>query len=551
MPTKASARRQLATYRKKRNFEISPEPTGKKPVRRTRKSKLKFVIQKHAASHLHFDLRLELDGVMKSWAVPKGPSMDPAVKRLAMEVEDHPMEYNKFEGVIPAGEYGGGTVMLWDRGTYSADEAVNGDHQATIRAGYQKGKIDLTFVGQRVQGSFALVRTSRGTKPQWLLIKHRDEYAARGSDIVADEVTSVATGRTMEEIAEGRSRVWHSHRKSRTGGTRAAAPAKRAANGMTEITPMLATLAKEMPEEGEWTFEPKYDGIRILAFVASGAARLITRNGKDKTEQFPEIVADLLKLVGRSRKPLVVDGEIVALVDGDAARFQHLQGRMHLENVHSIARLSKAQPAVFIAFDLLLDGADALVNESWQVRRKALEKRFGKKKLEHVWLTQTAADGHRMLQLATDGGWEGLIAKEINSPYTPGKRSRSWLKLKLEKRQEFVVGGFTEPRRSRKHIGALLLGYYQDSDELVYVGHTGGGFSERALQSMYELLAPLERDDSPFTTKPRTNEKAHWVEPEVVVEVRYNELTNEGKLRQPIFLGVRDDKDPSEVHLER
>jgi bifunctional non-homologous end joining protein LigD len=551
MPTKPSVRRQLATYRKKRDFEVSPEPAGEKPVKRTKKSKLKFVIQKHAASQLHFDLRLEVDGVMKSWAVPKGPSMDPAVKRLAMEVEDHPLEYNRFEGVIPAGEYGGGTVMLWDRGTYSADKAINGDHEAAIRAGYQEGKIDVTFAGKRVRGSFALVRTSRGSKPQWLLIKHRDEHAARGSDIVAETMTSVATDRTMEEIADGRSRVWHSNRKARSaGGKRGVAPAKRASSGLKEIMPMLATLAKEMPEDGAWTYEPKYDGIRILAFVAPGAARLVTRNAKDKTKQFPEIVADLMKLVGRSRQPLVVDGEIVALLDGEAARFQHLQGRMHLENAHSIARLSKVQPAVFIAFDLLLDGEEALLNETWQTRRKALEKRFGRKKLKHVWLSETTADGQSMLQLATEGGWEGLIAKEIHAPYTPGKRSRSWLKLKLEKRQEFVVGGFTEPRKSRKHIGALLLGYYTDSDELVYVGHTGGGFSERALQSMYKLLAPLQQEKSPFTTTPRTNEKAHWVAPKVVVEVRYNELTNEGKLRQPIFLGVRDDKEPTDVRLE-
>lgn len=551
MPTKASVRRQLATYRKKRDFEVSPEPVGEKPVKRTKKSRLKFVVQKHAASHLHFDLRLEVDGVMKSWAVPKGPSMDPAVKRLAMEVEDHPIDYNSFEGVIPAGEYGGGTVMLWDRGTYGADRPVNGDHEAAISAGYQNGKIDFTLVGSRLRGSFALVRTRRGSKPQWLLIKHRDEHAARGSDIVADEMTSVTTDRTMEEIAEGESRVWHSNRQPRTrGGQRAGVPARPASDAMTGIMPMLATLAKELPGEGDWTYEPKYDGIRILAFVAPGAARLITRNAKDKTTQFPEIVADLKRLLGRSRKPLVLDGEIVALVDGDAARFQHLQGRMHLENAHGIARLSKAQPAVFIAFDLLLDGDEALLGEPWQARRKALEKRFGKKRPKHVWLTQTTADGRSMLQLAADGGWEGIIAKEIHSPYTPGKRSRLWLKLKLEKRQEFVVGGFTEPRRSRKHIGALLLGYYSSADDLIYVGHTGGGFSEQALQSMYELLAPLQQDTSPFTTTPRTNERAHWVAPEVVVEVRYNELTSQGKLRQPIFLGVRDDKDPSEVRLE-
>jgi bifunctional non-homologous end joining protein LigD len=509
------------------------------------------VIQKHAASHLHFDLRLEVDGVMKSWAVPKGPSLDPAVKRLAMEVEDHPMEYNKFEGNIPKGEYGGGSVMVWDRGTYSADKAEDGDHAAAMRAGHAKGKIDFTFHGERLQGSFALVRTQRGPKPQWLLIKHRDEHAVPGSDVVAENMTSIVTGRTMEEIAGGKSKVWHSNRATakpvRTNAKSKSESVKMAA----EILPMLASPAKAMPEEGDWTFEPKYDGIRVLAYVAPGAARLITRNAKDKTAQFPEIIAELKKLTARNRKPVVLDGEIVALVDGGAARFQNLQGRMHVENARSIARLAKDQPAVLVAFDILLDGDEALFAEPWHVRRQHLEKRLGKRARKHLWLAPSDPDGEAMLEEAARSGWEGIIAKDAESKYTPGKRSKSWLKLKLEKQQEFVVGGYTEPRNSRKHIGALLLGYYDDADELVYVGHTGGGFSEKALQDMYKLLAPRERNASPFTTTPKTNEKAHWVEPEIVVQVRYNEMTKEGKLRQPIFLGVRDDKDARDVRLER
>ncbi|HUP89887.1 MAG TPA: non-homologous end-joining DNA ligase [Longimicrobiales bacterium] len=553
--TKSSVKKQLSTYRKKRDFAITPEPSGDEKVKPAKKSKLVFVLQKHAASHLHFDLRLEVDGVMKSWAVPKGPSMDPSVKRLAMEVEDHPMGYNKFEGIIPQGEYGGGTVMLWDRGTYSADKAVNGKHEQAMREGHEKGKIDFTFHGERVKGSFALVRTRRGPKAQWLLIKHRDEYAEPGSDVVAENMTSVTTGRTMDEIGGGKSKVWHSNRTQKKKTT---PPAKRAKTQSAStaalasvVMPMLASVAKEMPDDEGWTFEPKYDGIRVLAFVAPGAARLITRNAKDKTKQFPEVIAELKKMIGRSKKPLVLDGEIVALIDGEPARFQHLQGRMHVENAHSITRLAKEQPAVFIAFDLLLDGDDALVNESWDVRRARLEKRFGKKSLEHVWMTESVSDGEKMLRRAAEQGWEGIIAKEVDAKYQPGKRSASWLKLKLEKRQEFVVGGYTEPRKSRKHIGALLLGYYNNDDEFIYVGHTGGGFSDKGLQDMYKLLEPLERKTSPFTTTPKTNEKAHWVKPQIVVEVRYNEMTNVGKLRQPIFLGVRDDKNPKDVRLER
>ena len=567
--TKGSVKKRLSTYRRKRDFDVTAEPSGGKVVKHAKSSKLAFVLQKHAASHLHFDLRLELDGVMKSWAVPKGPSMDPSVRRLAMEVEDHPIEYNKFEGTIPQGEYGGGTVMLWDRGVYSADDPKAGSHEAAIREGYAKGKIDFTFHGERVKGSFALVRTQSGRKPQWLLIKHRDEYAEPGSDVVAENLTSVTTGRTMEEIAGGASRVWHSNREGKKAGRREGKKAgrregKKAARRESvktskravspsrplAIAPMLASVAKEMPPDEGWTFEPKYDGIRVLAFVAPGAAHLVTRNAKDKTKQFPEVIADLKKLIGRSKKPLVLDGEIVALVDGEAARFQQLQGRMHVENARSIARLSEEQPAVLVAFDLLLDGDEALVNESWETRRKHLQKRFGRKELPHVWLAESVSDGEKMLRKAASQGWEGIIAKETDSPYQPGKRSKSWLKLKLEKRQEFVVGGWTEPRKSRKHIGALLLGYYNDDDEFIYVGHTGGGFSEKSLQDVYEELTPLERKTSPFTTTPKTNEKAHWTRPQVVVEVRYNEMTNEGKLRQPIFLGVRDDKNPKDVRLE-
>ena len=549
--TKNGVKRKLAKYRQKRDFTKTKEPAGDQRAPARQRRKLKFVLQKHAASHLHFDLRLELDGVMKSWAVPKGPSLDPAVKRLAMEVEDHPMEYNAFEGTIPAGEYGGGTVMLWDRGYYTADKAEDGDHEAAMRKGLEKGKLDFTLHGKRVQGSYALVRTQRGAKPQWLLIKHRDAHAEPGSDVVADNMTSVATGRSMDEIAGGRSRVWRSNRAASSSSARARKPTKRSTAVKTaDILPMLATLAKEVPDDREWTYEPKYDGIRVLAFIAPGVARLVTRNAKDKTAQFPEVVAELAKLPGRSKKPLVLDGEIVALRAGEAARFQQLQSRMHVENPQSIARLAQQEPAAFIAFDILLDGDEPIMHEPWHVRRQHLEKRLSRKTGDHIWLTASTKDGRKMMAEARKGGWEGVILKDVDAPYQPGKRSRAWLKLKLEKQQEFVVGGFTEPRNSREHLGSLLVGFYNDDDELVYAGHVGGGFSQRSLKQVYELLEPLERKTSPFTTTPRTNEKAHWVEPEIVVQVRYNELTNEGKLRQPVFLGVRDDKAARSVRLE-
>jgi bifunctional non-homologous end joining protein LigD len=544
-------KQQLAKYRSMRDFAKTAEPAGgaARPKRKTRKRALHFLIQKHAATSLHFDLRLELDGVMKSWAVPKGPSLDPANKRLAMEVEDHPMEYNEFEGTIPKGQYGGGTVMIWDRGTYTADKAddYDGDDAAAVREGLRKGDLKFSLNGERLQGSFVLVRTrptERG-KPQWLLIKHRDDAAEPGSDVVAENMTSVVSGRSMEEIAGGKSKVWQSNR---AGTTRSSTAREKIPT--TAITPMLATAGKDLPTDGDWTYEPKYDGIRVLAFVTAGDVRLITRNAKDKTKQFPEIAADLKKLPGKTGRAYVLDGEIVALSDGEPARFQELQSRMHVENPIAIKRLSKDLPAAFIVFDMLVDGEDILVSEPWSDRRSHLEKRLARKRLASIRLGDTTPDAGAMLKQAQEHGWEGLMAKRTDSVYRPGVRSKEWLKLKLERRQEFVVGGFTEPRNSREHIGALLLGYYDDDGNFVYAGHTGGGFTRKSLNDMYARLTSLERKTAPFTETPKTNEKPHWTKPEVVVEVKFNEWTNRGILRQPIFLGVRDDKDPGDVRRE-
>jgi bifunctional non-homologous end joining protein LigD len=496
---------------------------------------------------------------MKSWAVPKGPSLDPANKRLAMEVEDHPMDYNAFEGTIPKGQYGGGTVMIWDRGTYTSEKAddFDGDHAAAIRAGLSKGDLKFRLEGERLSGSFVLVRTrtERG-KPQWLLIKHRDESAEPGSDVVADHDTSVVSGRTMDEIAGGDSEVWQSNRAGTTRKSKIATKAAKKVSGRPRldpgaaILPMLATPGKDLPRDDDWTFEPKFDGIRVLAFVTPTDVRLITRNAKDKTRQFPEIIADLEKLPGKTGRNYVLDGEIVALANGEPARFQELQGRMHLENALAIERLSKDLPAAFIVFDLLVDGEDILLNEPWSERRARLEKRLARKKLAAIRVGETSKDPSAMLREAQAHGWEGIMAKRADSAYRPGVRSKDWLKLKLERRQEFVVGGFTEPRNAREHIGALLLGYYDDDGNLIYAGHTGGGFTRKSLNDMYARLHPLERKTSPFTTTPKTNEKAHWIRPEVIVEVKFNEWTRDGKLRQPVFLGIRDDKEATDVKRE-
>ena len=568
---KRDARTQLAEYRRKRDFKRTAEPSGEKASASKRPGRLRFVIQKHAASRLHFDLRLELDGVMKSWAVPKGPSLDPSVKRLAMQVEDHPIDYNTFEGTIPKGEYGGGTVMLWDRGTYSPDAAASTDEEEdAIRDGLSRGDLKITFHGERLRGSFALIRMkfardrSSSSKPQWLLIKHRDEFATE-RDVVADNMTSVDSGQTMEEIASGKSRVWNSNREPKAESSSTARTASKRKSpsppesGSTSaaksipasLEPMYASVGSEVPAEG-WTFEPKYDGIRVLAYATAAEVKLMTRNGKDKAAQFPEIVAALKKLAAQTKRSLVLDGEIVALRDGEPARFQELQSRMHVKEVHAIERYSSSTPAALILFDILADGEDdILIPEPWSERRARLVKRIGKRVSAQLRVTESMeGDGKKMLSEARRQGWEGIIAKRTDSRYEPGNRSRNWLKLKIEFRQEFVVGGFTDPRNSRAHIGALLLGYF-DKDRFIYVGHTGGGFTQKGLEEMYRRLKPLERKTSPFEETPKTNEKAHWVKPEIVVEVKFNEWTADRRLRQPIFLGVRDDKDPEEVGLEQ
>src|ERR1700704_4196455 len=319
-----SARVQLTEYRRKRDFAKTHEPSGERSAPESSEGRLRFVIQKHAASQLHFDLRLELDGVMKSWAVPKGPSMDPSVKRLAMQVEDHPIDYNTFEGTIPKGEYGGGTVMLWDRGTYSSDTASSPDEEEdAIRDGLKRGDLKITFYGERLRGCFALIRMKfardgSSSKPQWLLIKHRDKFASDG-DVVAENMISVDTGRTMEEIASGKSKIWRSNREPKKAAANtspaklprtSAAKESSAKLSPNSLEPMYASVGSEVPGEG-WTFEPKYDGIRVLAYATATDVKLITRNGKDKAPQFPEIVAALKKLASQSRQSLVLDGEIV------------------------------------------------------------------------------------------------------------------------------------------------------------------------------------------------------------------------------------------------
>jgi bifunctional non-homologous end joining protein LigD len=316
------------------------------------------------------------------------------------------------------------------------------------------------------------------------------------------------------------------------------------------IEPMYASIGSEVPTVDGWTFEPKYDGMRAIAYVSSTRIRLMTRNGKDKAAQFPEVVDALRVFARRVKHSVVLDGEVAALERNRPGHFQALQGRFHLKGASDIAQAARESPAAIFIFDLLVDGRENLMQQPWTVRRARLE-RVLRDTAPAVRLSESTPNGSRMIERARKGGWEGVIAKRSASLYIPGARSRDWLKLKLQHRAEFVIGGFTEPRRTRQFLGAILLGYFDKDEHLCYVGHTGGGFNRETLKETYERLKPLEQLASPFARTPRTNERAHWVKPKVVVEVKFSEWTSDGRLRQPIFLGLRDDKNARDVHLER
>jgi bifunctional non-homologous end joining protein LigD len=395
-----SARGGLDEYRRRRDFRRTREPAGG-DARSRRRSRLRFVIQKHAASSLHYDLRLEVGGVMRSWAVPKGPSLDPAVKRLAMQVEDHPIEYNTFEGTIPEGEYGGGTVMLWDRGTYSPDEGRRGesDEEAVAR-GLSAGKLSFSVEGERLRGSFALVRTERGPKPKWLLIKHRDEHARSDIDITDRVQTSVDSGRTMDEIAIETDRVWRSNRGDRAGGEARATRAGTVAAGDL-IAPMRPTPSHELPGSGAWTFEAWRGGTRVLAYATPETARLVDDAGHDITPEHRELTAGLAALAARIERPFIIDGELA-----------EEEGTTHL-----------------FAADLLLDGADVLIDEPWSRRRDALHALLNRRRVRGLRRQESVESGAVMLRRAARQGWAGLLARRLDAPYQPGARSDGLLRI--------------------------------------------------------------------------------------------------------------------------
>jgi|PersoiStandDraft_1058852.scaffolds.fasta_scaffold06212_2 bifunctional non-homologous end joining protein LigD len=520
----------LEEYRKKRSFSSTPEPEGKKSPAGAGYS---FVIQKHSASHLHYDFRLELDGVLKSWAVPKGPSVDPAEKRLAMETEDHPVAYGSFEGIIPQGQYGGGTVLLWDRGTWTPLEDP--------RAGYRAGKLKFQLHGEKLEGGWSLVRLrggkgrSRGKEDgrSWLLIKEKDDAARPSSrfDVIAERPESVVSGRDLAEIAskpegiwDSRTGFWKPHSRVREAGTPRFVP------------PQLATLAAEPPLGDGWLHEIKLDGYRILASLGGGKARLFTRNGKDWTDRLEPIGA---AVEGLSAREVLLDGEVVVLSPDGRTSFNGLQNIQSRKNRNDL---------VYFVFDLLhLDGRD-LTKRPLEERKRLLRDLLGKVKKSAVrYSDHVNGEGLAVFQEACNLRLEGIVSKRRDAPYKGG-RTKTWLKVKCHHEQEFVIVGFTEPEASRVGIGALLLGVH-DGGELRYVGNVGTGFTHGLARTLRARLEGLETKTAGASGAPRSM-GARWVKPELVAEVAFAEWTPDGKLRHPTFSGLREDKPAVEVVRE-
>ncbi len=527
----------LDKYNKKRDFEKTKEPKG---VTKPSKGALKFVVQKHAASRLHYDFRLEIDGVLVSWAVPKGPSTDPSVKRLAMQTEDHPMDYLHFEGTIPQGEYGGGTVMVWDTGTYHAEEndEIKKDN-ALMKKQLSSGTIKIVINGSKLKGSWALVKM-KGDGNQWLLLKHKDEYATK--DCQFDEL-SVLSKRDLDEIAAG-DHVWHSNRtesnkkpsKSQTDESEifSAELLKGAVklNDFPNWSPMLATLADEPFDDEDWIFETKYDGYRALAEINKGKVRLVSRNGNTFSKY--DGISNEFQDVG----DVVLDGEIVVEDKNGKSKFQWLQ---HFDDRPKNSTLK------YYVFDVLFFNGFDLRQIALVMRKKILKTILPKSDII-IYSEHTETLGIKAYKVAEKAEGEGIIAKKSSSKYLIGKRSKDWLKIKTEKQQEMVIGGFTEPQGGRKGIGALLCGYYQDG-KLLYTGKVGTGFTESILIELRTKLDKIERKTSPFNETIKESE-VHWLTPKLVAQIKYAELTASNKMRHPVYLGLRTDKNASDITLE-
>ena len=526
--------RALERYVAKRSFTRTPEPPAR--AAGVRHGPLLFVVQKHAARRLHYDFRLELDGVLKSWAVPKGPSLDPADKRMAVEVEDHPFDYASFEGIIPAKQYGAGRVIVWDCGVYSPDEA--GQYSFTDRAGAETrvraelatGKLSFFLCGEKLKGSYTLVRT-RNTN-QWLLIKHKDRFA-QANDVLA-RGQSVLSHTSLDEVTP---RV----EEARLPAARLA-PTGPAEKLPRELRPMLAENGDSPPRTSPlWSYEPKLDGYRVLAWVEAGGVRLHSRRGLDLTGFFPEIVAELAT---HPAGQLLLDGEIVALDTQGRPSFNALQNRAQLKGAAEIAAAQRATPVVLVCFDLLHFAGINLRAAPYSDRRRYLAQCLLPG--AHLQLVHTSDDAEELYAASLEHGFEGIIAKRRDSPYSAGQRTRAWMKFKAAQTAEFLIGGYTRGNGAREPLGALLLGY-RDGRALRYAGHVGSGLDDRMIRELLRRTAKLKRADSPFAQPPPLHRPTTWLSPKLVAEVSYSEWTAAGALRAPVFLRLRDDVAPASV----
>ena len=514
----------LATYRAKRSPSRSPEPFGQQTPPEPA-DVLLFVVQKHAARRLHFDFRLELDGVLKSWAVPKGPSLDPAEKRLAVAVEDHPLEYANFEGAIPEGNYGAGAVIVWDRGSW---RPLEDPHR-----GLETGKLVFELSGYKLRGTWTLVRTKRSAK-DWLLIKKADAWSVAGKSLDGE---SVLSGRAVEEVGGDPLAALRDHLD------RLGAPLRRVSLG--DVGLMLAET-RERPFSGnQWIFELKYDGFRMLVGRENGRARLLYRRGGDATATFPEIARSVAALPVES---IVMDGEVVVLDDGGRPSFQRLQQRAQLTRAPDVERATIEHPATVFLFDLLdFEGRD--LRSLPLTERKALLRQILPAAGPLRFTDHIDDRGEALFAETERFGLEGIVAKKKSSAYRAG-RSEDWIKVRRERTGDFAVVGFTQPKGSRSGIGALHLAV-RDGRALRYAGRVGTGFDERLLADLRARLDPARRS-TPACTGDTPKGAAHvWVEPELVCEVRYREWTDDGSLRQPVFLRLRDDKNLDELTAER
>ena len=484
----------LEKYREKRDFDRTPEPAPE--VEPSAEGPLTFIIQKHDATRLHYDFRLEFDGVLKSWPIPKGPSLDPAEKRLAVMVEDHPLDYASFEGVIPKGEYGAGQVIVWDAGTYTCDEGGfvpftdREESERRMLEGVEKGKISVFLNGRKLKGSFTLVKLKGGEK-DWLFMKHRDPWADPSREIT-DEDESVISGLTIKDIVAGklpdrnRDRLFL-HPRDVPG----AKPLKSPGN----MEPMQGTLSERPFSSPDWYFDPKLDGVRAIVTIDGDAVTVRSRRGLDATRQYPTIVKEMSQQVERR---MVLDGEIVALDENGVPSFQTIQQRLNLSREADIKRMEEQIPVYLYVFDLLYAGGYDLRGATLADRRTMLKQLL--LPTRHVFLMEPFdTDGEEAYEAAVGLGMEGLMAKRKDSLYESGRRGKTWLKIKGTSTDEFVVGGYTPGAGGRaRTFGSLVLGQYDDERRLVFVGNVGTGFDDRMLESTKKKLDELLIEESPF-----------------------------------------------------